>query len=87
MIGSDEPVRRMESVRDCTITDLVDWAVQRRLDPADVKVSAAHLKWLSEQTDEERAERETWRKAAAQRQEKWERETYTRLKAKFEEAP
>jgi hypothetical protein len=76
-------VKRMVHVNGLTVSDLIDWCVQHDLSPYEVTVSAAHLKWASAETDEERAERLKWEKHCEERTLKWEHETYERLSKKF----
>lgn len=77
-------VRRGEQVPAMTIGDLVDWCAQRALDPTEVTVTAAYLKWESAETDEERGRRIRAEVAADKRREDWERGMYDRLREKFE---
>lgn len=76
-------VKRMDSVRDCTVTELVDWCAQRDLDPSDVTVTSTHLKWEGLETVEERDRRLAFWEAQQARHDKWEREQWERLKEKF----
>jgi len=67
-----------------SITDLTDWAHQRGLSPDEVTITGGHLKWTSPETAEERERREQFEAERDERQLRWERETYDRLRAKFE---
>jgi len=80
-----QAVLRMDSVRDCTVSELVDWCVQRNIDPAEVKVTAAHVKWSSLETVEERDNRLAWWEETDARHTKWEFEMWERLKKKYGE--
>jgi hypothetical protein len=83
--SSDGPrmVKRMDNVRDCTVSELIDWCVQRDLSPLDATITSAHVKWESPETDAERERREKWVAEHLARTEKWERETLERLKEKY----
>lgn len=76
-------IKRMEHVINVTIDDLVQWCIERGLDPDEVTISAAHLKWVSPQTEAEAKRAKEWADQSAARTEEWEREAYARLKAKF----
>lgn len=87
MMTDDEPriLRRIEYIpHDATVAEMVDWCMQRGLDPEVVKLSGGHVKWESPETDAERARREEYAEKAAARHDQWERETYERLKIRFE---
>lgn len=81
----DEPLRkRFESIpRDATLEDLVDWCLQRGLDPSGVVVTGGHLRWESPLTDDERQARDEYRAKQEQRTLEWELATYERLNEKF----
>ena len=73
-------VNRMEQVNGITVADLVHRCLEMGLDPSEVSMSGGHMRWRSPQTPDEvarQAERDA-RHAA------WERETYERLRRKFE---
>ena len=74
----------MENINQFTVQDTVDWCLQRDLDPAKVRFTGGHLQYESPQTDREAEYAATWERQAAERRERWERETYDRLRAKFE---
>lgn len=76
-------VKRLEHFNNLTAQDAVDWCLQRGLDPNAVVLSGGHFKWESPQTDEELARWEQYGREQAERNERWERETYERLKKKF----
>lgn len=84
----DEPrlVKRVESVHTVTVDELVTWCFSRGLEPAEVTISAAHLKWTSPETTAERERRQLYEGHAAERNEKWERATLARLQAKYGDA-
>jgi hypothetical protein len=69
----------MDSVHGITVESLVDWCIQRGLDPSEVTLSAGHLKWDSPETDAERERREHYAALADQRRIDWENETIARL--------
>jgi hypothetical protein len=81
-------IDRHDYTRDQTIQELWDHVVRKGLDPGRVRIQGTvHFKWLSSETDEER---KTWEEAVARharRTEEWERETYERLRAKFDPDP
>jgi hypothetical protein len=61
------------------------WVAQAVGDGREALLSAgANLEWYSPETDEERERREAHERASAERTERWEREVYARLRAKFE---
>lgn len=80
---SDRLVNRWESYPGSTVTDLLDWLHQRGLSPDEVRVTGGQLKWQSPETLEETARREEYERDRDARHEKWERETYEKLRAKF----
>jgi hypothetical protein len=53
------------------------------VDPMTVELNYATAKWDEPPTDEDQAQREARRKDHDERHEKWERETYERLRAKY----
>ena len=77
-------VKRMDNVRDCTVSELIDWCVERDLSPLDARITAAHIKWESPEKPEERERRLKWEEERLASRERWERETYERLRTKFE---
>ncbi len=70
-----------------SVEALMTWCNEHELNPADVLVTGGHLKWTSPMTADEVTFIEEHNKAAELRTLKWERHTYARLKAKFEESP
>lgn len=72
-----------------TVADLIDHlqavAPGKGLD--EIGINFATVRWVDDATPEEKQARADWRAANAERREKWERETYERLKAKFEPDP
>lgn len=86
MTEASEPrlINRVESVHDLSAQEVVDYCLQRGLDPAAVTVTGGHLKWKSPETEAEAADAARWKAQSDARHEVWERETYDRLKAKFE---
>lgn len=77
-------IKRQSMVADLSVTDLVDWCVQRGFDPDAVTITATHLKYESPETDSERARREGFETTNRERHEAWERATLDRLKEKYE---
>lgn len=55
------------------------------VDPDTIRLNFATAAWEELPTSEELAKREKWRARQAERQVRWERETYERLKVKFGE--
>jgi len=84
---SEKMVERFNDVRDCTVSELVDWCVQRNVNPSEARITSAHVKWQSPQTDEERERYEKWLAEHEARTEKWERETLQRLQEKYGAKP
>jgi len=68
-----------------TPEDLLLWISREVGDGSEVLVSGGvHVEWYSPVTDEEAAQEAAHKAAAVARQERWERETYERLRAKYE---
>lgn len=53
------------------------------ISPDDIEVNFATIRVVRPATDEEIQERECWKKRQEERHEKWERETYERLREKY----
>jgi len=53
------------------------------VDPRELQLNYVTIKWEETPTAEEVAKLEAWRADREQRQERWERQTYERLKAKY----
>lgn len=70
-----------------SIRDLTDYFAQHHphVNVPDVTVSFSTLAWEEMPTEQDHAERDRHTEARRLRTEKWERETYERLKLKFEE--
>lgn len=85
MKADDNPlVTRQENVRDHTVAELVDWCVQRNLDPANVKaLGNTPLTWTEPRTQEEVDRLAKFQADRAARTEAWERETLARLREKY----
>lgn len=49
-----------------------------------IELNFGSATWVEEPTEDERQQRAAWREKQRERTEKWERETLTRLKAKYE---
>ena len=63
------------------------WAANQVGDGHDAEVSrGAFVEWYTPATDSERAQEEASLRAQGERTEAWERETYERLRAKFDGA-
>jgi hypothetical protein len=75
-------VKRVESFSG-SVDELVDWCVQRGLDPSEVAIPSCHLRFEAAQTPAEAERRAQWEEAQRKRTEEWERRTYERLDAKF----
>ncbi len=75
---------RIEVVHDLTVSDLVQWCLQRGIDPDTATVTGGHVRWQSPETDAEREQAERYWAEQQARKDRWERETYERLRAKFE---
>lgn len=69
-----------------TAADLVDWVMQRGLGMSAVTISSCHLKYQTEATEAELANRAKWHAETQRRTDEWERAAYARLKAKFEDS-
>jgi len=69
-----------------TVRELIDHfkAQYPHVDPMTVALNFVTAVWAEPATPEDIAQREAWRAKQAARTERWERETYDRLKAKFE---
>jgi hypothetical protein len=67
-----------------TVQEVIDWTLQRGLDPTAVAITACHLKWQSPETPQEAERRAEFQAAQDRRHEEWERVTWERLKAKFD---
>jgi IS1 family transposase len=76
-------IKRMDSVKAVSVDDLVNWCLQRGLNPESVEVTSTHLVYFTPMTDEEVARKEAFAQAAIERTEKWERESLARLQAKY----
>ena len=84
MSGSEPRiVKRMDNVRDCTVSELIDWCVERDLSPLDARITAAHIKWESPETDAERERREEWERQKAESMVRWERAQWEKLREKY----
>lgn len=78
-----KPMKRIDNVHNITVSELIDWCVQRDLSPLEVTITAAHLKWESPETEKEAERRIRWNAEHLARTEEWERETYKRLLEKY----
>ena len=69
-----------------SITDLLAHVrtILPDISPDDIQINFATFRITREATPEEIAERQCHQQAQAERHEKWERETYERLKVKYE---
>src|SRR4051812_18242402 len=75
----------MDWVQDVTLAELLEKYVRAGLDPAAMRITSTHVRYQSPETAEERARLEEWKAKQAERTERWERETYERLREKFED--
>lgn len=77
---------RSHTAFDQTVEDIVDWCIQRDLNPKDVRLAGmANLRWVSEETEAERLGRERFDAEREQRMISWEKDTLKRLKEKYGE--
>ena len=67
-----------------TVAELLDWCAQHDLAPEAVTLPGCHLKYDRPRTEEEAARLAQFQAERDARRDEWERETYARLKAKFE---
>jgi len=67
-----------------TLAELMAWADGEGLGYDAVRVPWATLQWESPETPGEIVDRVAWQERQAARRAEWERETYDRLRAKFE---
>jgi hypothetical protein len=81
--GGWSDVTRRASFRRCSVADLLAWCDENEMQPADVEVSGGSMSFRGPETADERDKRLAQMAAGDARQEKWERETYDRLRAKF----
>lgn len=65
----------------CTYLDSV---IHESVDPTSLMLNFSTIRWEEPATDQERAERAEQIRRSDARREAWERETYLRLKEKFE---
>jgi hypothetical protein len=86
--GTDPtPVRRHRYVRvegRITLADIIKFADENDIVPEQLNLPWPTLQWLSPETPDEVAERVAQNQRAAERRERWERETYEQLRARFE---
>ena len=66
------------------LSDLIAYVAERGIDPSQVGVNFPTVKWTELATPEESDARLQHRRRAEERHAKWERETYAKLRAKFE---
>lgn len=67
-----------------SVAELVALAAEKGVDPGDMTVSWPTAHWRSLESPEEVAERLDFKRRQRERVEAWERETYDRLRDKFE---
>jgi hypothetical protein len=79
-------LKRSDNIpKDFTISDMIDWCVERDLSPMEVRLTGGgHLFWESLETDEEMERRLRFWKERDDRHEQWEREMLAKLKAKYD---
>jgi hypothetical protein len=53
------------------------------VDPMGLRLNVATIVWEEPPTEDDLAKRDKWRAEKAERTERWERDTYERLKAKY----
>lgn len=85
MTVADEPVmlNRVEHFKG-SVDELVTWCMQRELDPTVVEVTGTHVRFQSPETPEEAQRRAEYTARAERRHQEWERDTYLRLREKYE---
>jgi hypothetical protein len=76
-------IKRMDSVKAVSVDDLVNWCLQRGLNPESVEVTATHLVYYTPMTDDEVERRDRYAAEAVARTEKWEQEQFERLRLKY----
>lgn len=67
-----------------TLAEVLDWADAEGLTYDAVRLPWVTLHWESAETTEEVAERVAWQERQAERTAAWERQTYDRLREKFD---
>lgn len=72
-------IHRTEQFHNLTINQIVDWAIERQLDPDVIKLSGGHFTWESPQTDREYEQWKAWDDQSTRRREKYEKEQWERL--------
>ncbi len=85
MSKNDPTIRnRIEMIHPMTVTDLVTWCLQHDVDPDTATITGGHVRWQSPETEAEREQRLAYWAGVDARKERWERDTYARLREKFE---
>ena len=79
----DALIKRMDSIRDLTVAELLFWCTQHNLDPSDVNISPTHLFWFTPRTEEELAKYDAWIDEAVKREDKWQIDAMFKYAEKF----
>lgn len=71
-----------------TVAELLDYLteVAPARTPEEFRINFSTVTWIDAPTEAEQRARAEWNRARDERHAKWEQDTYTRLKAKFEPA-
>jgi len=69
----------------CSVADLILWCHEHELDPASVEIAGGGIRYRKREAAAERQSRLDSVAKRDARNEQWERETYERLRAKFED--
>jgi hypothetical protein len=85
--GWPERRERWQQFSHITLQQLIEWSWGAEIAYEDVQLTQVHIKYVTTESDDERAQREASETERQRRQEKWERETLARLRAKYEESP
>jgi hypothetical protein len=84
--GWPERRDRWKQFSNITLAELQEWTWAQNLPAEEVRLTQVHIKYVTDENVDERIRREANEVEQRERQEKWERETLARLKAKYEEA-
>lgn len=72
-------------IKRCSVADLILWCHEHELDPASVEIAGGGIRYRKREAAAERQSRLDSVAKRDARNEQWERETYERLRAKFEQ--
>lgn len=79
----DALIKRMDSIRDLTVAELLFWCTQHNLDPSDVNLSPTHVFWFTPRTDEELEQYDRWIAEADALKDKWQKDAMFKYAEKF----